>query len=171
MDAKLRTCLDITLGYERGVTIDAGGLTNDGISQKAFPDVDILALSLQEKEKLYVDHYYNKVGAAHMSVPMAILAFDSAVNCGVSRTVKWLQIITNMLTGAGLATDGQMGVKTLQAIEQADQKTLALLMCHQRQLHYCHLRKSQPQSFGGWINRMTDLMRIVGCGFNEGGCQ
>jgi len=163
MDAKLRTCLDFTISKEGGITTDSGGLTKRGISQKAYPHLDIANLTDTEIEKIYETDYYNKVGATQLHPALAVLVFDTAVNCGVARTVKWLQIIINMMTGAGLATDGIMGIKTLQAIEKADPKSMALLVFHQRLFHYYSLRKSQPEAFGGWVGRVADLLRVVGC--------
>jgi lysozyme family protein len=71
--------------------LDRGGLTKYGISSKYYPDLDIANLSLETAVSIYHKDYWLEVGCSHYPDPLAIVMFDTAVNCGVSSTARWLQ--------------------------------------------------------------------------------
>lgn len=72
---------------------DPGGLTNLGISQRAYPNLspsDIRNLTPSTVGPIYKGDYWLKAGCDSLPPGMALIVFDSAVNCGVDRAVTWL---------------------------------------------------------------------------------
>ena len=96
-------------GGGRRVT-DTGGLTRFGISQRAFPDVDIDALTLTQAQGLYLEHYWKPIRGNALPPALALCLFDAAVNMGVSVAVRLLQTVLRNVT-----VDGVMGPETVAA--------------------------------------------------------
>ena len=69
---------------------DPGGLTNYGISKRAYPNLDIRNLTVELAGTIYFNDYWTKAGCDALPPDMALIVFDSAVNCGVSRATAWL---------------------------------------------------------------------------------
>ena len=66
--------------------------TKYGISARAYPDQDIASLTLDQAKSLYRRDYWDRIGASSLPPPLALLAFDAAVNNGVSRARQWLAL-------------------------------------------------------------------------------
>lgn len=84
-----------TLAWEGGDKItkdphDPGGVTKYGISQRAHPEVNVEALTISQAMEIYKDQYWDKV-AEGKDDNLDCCAFDTAVNCGNSRVLKWLK--------------------------------------------------------------------------------
>ena len=88
---------------------DPGGRTKFGISQRSYPALDIAALTLDDARAIYHADFWAKVRGDDLPAPLAFLLFDGAVNCGVGRSVRWLQL------ALGVAQDGIIGPVTLAA--------------------------------------------------------
>jgi len=71
---------------------DPGGETKYGISKRAHPTVDIQALDRTQAEAIYKEKYWDAMGCGHLTDPLDIVVFDSAVNCGKVRTGTWLKV-------------------------------------------------------------------------------
>jgi lysozyme family protein len=67
---------------------DPGGLTKYGISQRAYPDLDIRNITLDEAKTLYWVDYWNRCDCDYLAFPTDILVFDTAVNMGVSKAIS-----------------------------------------------------------------------------------
>lgn len=69
---------------------DPGGLTNWGISQRAYPNLNIRTLTRAEAISIYHRDYWQRIPTA---LPEATrwFAFDAAVNHGVGRALGWLE--------------------------------------------------------------------------------
>lgn len=119
-------CFDIVIGTEGGFSADpadpgnwTGGRpghgvcrgTKFGISAAAYPDINIPTLTVAQARELYKRDYWGPVCADRLPPPLALLAFDAAVNNGVRSAAIWLQ------QAAGAAADGVIGPQTLAAIE------------------------------------------------------
>ena len=76
-------CLQFVLAHEGmgRVNRDSGGVTKWGISQKAYPELDIVSLTLEDATEIYFRDYFSP----NLSCPIDLLYFDSAVNCGKAR--------------------------------------------------------------------------------------
>lgn len=126
---------------EGGRTVDTGGLTRYGISQKAYPDLDIENLSMDEAARIYKRDYWDQYGLnkiARKNPKLAAAAFDTFVNHG---------------PGAGK--------KMLEASGGDVDKLLAA-----RQEEYDRLTTENPKKYGayseGWKNRLTHLSGSLG---------
>ena len=107
-------CFAIVVGTEGGYVNDPndpGGETKYGISKRAYPDVDIAALTVGDARVIYLRDYWNKVRGDDLPAELALLVFDAAVNSGVSRAVRWLQATVHVIE------DGVIGPKTIAAVE------------------------------------------------------
>jgi lysozyme family protein len=70
--------------------LDPGGETNYGISKKVYPNVDIRNLTPDLAGLIYHKDYWLASGCEDLTPGMALVVFDTAVNCGVTRAVGWL---------------------------------------------------------------------------------
>jgi len=179
-----------TMGHEGGYSNDPddlGGETCRGISRKFHPTwqgwrvVDGLrrgSLRLTDaiqKEldlstrQFYQKNYWNKFGGDQILFqPLAEELFDTSVNLGVGRAVKFLQIALNCLNRNqtlydDLKEDGLFGAKTLGALSLVDADDLKLIfkMLNVLQgIHYITIMQSDPtqEKFcRGWFKRVTIL--------------
>lgn len=124
--------------------VDPGGETKWGISKRAYPDVDIKSLTKLEAEQIYYKDYWLKIGADKMGKKLAIVCFDSAVNCGVGRTRSW--------------------VAELNAKEEMAEERKSRWMIQRRTQYYLDLVKKKPalnKYIKGWLNRVNDLSKYV----------
>lgn len=71
--------------------VDRGGATKYGISQKAYPKLDIANLTEAQAREIYKRDYWDKIGADALPENLRELAFDAAVNQGVGWTKKALK--------------------------------------------------------------------------------
>ena len=115
-DTVFNQCFAIVVGEEGGLTNDAadpGGLTNWGISQAAYPSVNIRALTKDGAEAIYLRDYWTPAGCDKLPGPLALMVFDAAVNNGLERAKDWLQM------AVGVKADGEIGPETLGALTKA----------------------------------------------------
>lgn len=95
-------------GAKVGVGVLKG--TKYGISAGAYPNEDIVNLTLGKAKLLYLHDYWNLAGCTAVPEAIRFDLFDTAVNSGVGRAARLLQ------RTVGTVEDGQIGPKTLQAI-------------------------------------------------------
>jgi len=142
VNAAFEAALQKTLKYEGGyVKDDAGkGESNFGINKSANPDVDVKNLTKEKARELYKKRYWDAIGGDALAAKdpaLATIAFDTAVNMGVS--------------------------KASQLIAQSKGDPSAML--NLRQQHYNNLVKDNPEKFApyakGWKDRVTDLATSV----------
>lgn len=80
------TAIAYVLRYEGSLSDDKrdpGGLTKFGISQRAYPDLDIAGLTLNEAKQIYLRDYWWPVRAHELPETLRLVVFDCAVNQGV----------------------------------------------------------------------------------------
>lgn len=68
---------------------DPGGETNFGISKRAYPHLDIAALTRKEAIQIYHEDYWLPISREVEHPHMQFIVFDAAVNHGVTRAVNW----------------------------------------------------------------------------------
>lgn len=68
---------------------DPGGETKYGISHRSYPQLDIKALTPEQAGALYESDYWRPAGCEDLAPDMALVVFDTAVNCGVQQAVLW----------------------------------------------------------------------------------
>jgi lysozyme family protein len=130
--------LNNTLSLEGGLNKNdkVGGLTKYGISQKAYPKLDIAKLTPANAKEIYKRDYWEKIGGDELAArdpKLAALVFDTAVQHGV-------QGAKDMLS--------QSGDDTAKLLEIRSDKLKSLV-------------ETQPEKYGsqakGWSNRIAKL--------------
>jgi lysozyme family protein len=97
---------------------DPGGMTNHGVTKAVWEkwvghEVDeavMRALTKDDVKPLYKAKYWDKINGDNLPAGVDYAVFDAAVNSGVSRAAKWLQLCV------GVEADGNIGPKTLAAV-------------------------------------------------------
>lgn len=153
--ADFKLVIEKTLKHEGGynhISGDAGGETNFGISQRAYPSENIKTLTKERACEIYKRDYWDKVhGDKIVNQAKADILFDTAVNMGVSRAVKIAQEISKSIP------DGIMGTGTLVAIAVMSERDFVNEYKLARIKFYCGLctkDKTQMKFLLGWINRV-----------------
>jgi len=93
---------------------DPGGVTKWGISQRAYPDENIRALTEARARVLCRRDYWDACRCDELPPHVAIALADSAFNQGPATAIKLLQ------AALALPVDGILGPKTLAAARQLD---------------------------------------------------
>jgi len=122
--------------------------TKYGISAMTYPGEDIENLTLGRAEELYLRDFWGPAGCDAVPEAVRFDLFDMAVNSGVSRAIKTLQL------AVGVDDDGRLGPITLQAIQSMP----ALRFVTRFNGHRLQFMSALPTwpSFGrGWANRIA----------------
>lgn len=139
---------------------DRGGATNYGITQRVYrewkgdPGADVKALTKSEASQIYFEHYWQPSKAALLPESIRDIHFDAAVNHGVGRANKLLQ------AAAGVDQDGVIGNKTLEAVNEMDDRLLKCRYVAARYAFYGQIisrDKSQLVFIAGWMRRMAEF--------------
>ena len=151
---------DELIGHEGGYVFDArdpGGETRYGISKRAYPQVDIKNLTLDQAREIYRRDYWQRAQCDKLPDGVAFDVFDAAVNSGVGQAVRWLQ------RAVGVADDGIVGPRTLAAVHALPPGTVQARMSGHRLAFMTQL--STWQTFGkGWARRVAINLQNVGAG-------
>ncbi len=127
--------------------------TKYGIAASAHPGLDIQALTIEQARAIYQTLYWDPSNADALPPRLALLVFDASVNCGLERSVRWLQ------SSVGCVPDGIMGAATLTAALQAT-TTDSSLVCANVLALRLQWMTSLPtwRVFGlGWARRICGL--------------
>ncbi len=73
---------------------DPGGTTKYGISQRAYPELNIKALTKKQAKEIYKRDYWLKAKCDELPFPIDMIVFDTAVNCGVRKAIQILELAT-----------------------------------------------------------------------------
>lgn len=150
------TAFEHIIGLEGGYVNDPkdpGGETKYGISKRAYPNVDIKALTLDGAKDLYRRDYWDAVKADQLPWPLSSYVFDAAVNQGVGVAIQTLQ------KALGVKIDGILGQQSLAAVRKADQRELSALYMAHRALRYTGTRNFDR--FGlGWMKRLFKITSL-----------
>ena len=85
--------LKFVLKWEGGYSNDPrdpGGETKYGISKRSYPKEDIKNMTLDRAKEIYYQNYWLKAGCDKLPFPFNIVVFDTAVNMGRSRAIKFI---------------------------------------------------------------------------------
>lgn len=134
---------------------DTGGATRWGISQRAYPDVDIEGLTHEHALRLYRADYWQRMRCYDMPRPIALAVFDTAVNLGQPQAARLLQRVV------GVVQDGVVGPRTIQAVRGVAPDALVARLLGARCRFYRNLADSRPgvylTSLDGWMNRVCTI--------------
>jgi lysozyme family protein len=131
---------------------DPGGLTKWGISQRAYPKLDIRKLTEEAAFEIYQDDYWNGMKCDLFTPAVALVLFDAAVNQGVTAAIRMAQAT------AGTMTDGVMGPKTAAAINAMSDLSFIRRFAKARIARYLALNNATEETYErGWMNRIIDI--------------
>lgn len=157
---------------------DPGGATRFGISFRFLEDLplaradvdqdgvvtwqDVRALDRDRAEALYREYFWNRLHLDDLPRGLALALYDTAVNLGRARAVRYLQ------QALGVACDGVMGPETMGALRKqlaaGQEPELINQVLFRREAHYLRLaeRKAWAARFvRGWLNRLKDLRQTI----------
>lgn len=121
--SNFQTAIQVVLAHEGGLVdnpSDPGGLTNFGISQRSYPNVDIRNLTADQASAIYLRDFWQPYGYdSIINDDCATKIFDTAVNIGNSRSFKFTQQALNTL-GNNIVVGSTFGVETITALNAAD---------------------------------------------------
>ncbi len=92
------------------------------------------------------------------------MIFDQGVNWGPYAAVKKVQQVLNKYFLKGLDEDGDMGPKTIAAINSVDVRKLIVYYVSDQQDQYVSIVKrdiSQLEYLAGWLNRTQSLLELI----------
>jgi len=151
---KLERCLEAVLAEEGGLSNirkDPGGLTKYGISQRAYPTLNIAALTVEQAKAIYQRDYWNPINGDNLPTGLDLTLFDSAINQG---PVTAIQLLQHALQ---IKADGRLGPITLAASFKAMPNLLDDFDA-ERALRYEFNRNEEV--FGrGWYRRLLRTNR------------
>lgn len=143
--------------------LDPGGKTAYGITQRVYdhyrrtanlPAADVFKIDKKEVDDIYYNQYWLAARCQDLPEPLDLVVFDTAVNMGVGRAIRFLQ------QSLGIETDGHFGPITMRSVLLNDAKDVAAKYVTIRKAFYVRiveLRPSQQVFAKGWNNRVTDL--------------
>ncbi|MDP3958951.1 MAG: holin-associated N-acetylmuramidase [Pseudorhodobacter sp.] len=152
----------VTLATLRGLGLD---LTGDGSVSVA----DVKALSRDQAEAIFVEHYFKRPGIAALPETLQASVFDMYVNAGANAVKVLQRLLTEM--GFACTADGVIGPQTTSAAQHAAAAApdhLADAYAIARRNYYYNLADARPASRkyarrrdggkGGWITRAEQFM-------------
>lgn len=134
---------------------DRGGKTKFGISQAAYPNLDIESLTLDDAKEIYENDYWCNMYARIESQAVASKVFDFAVNMGQKQAHVLLQRACGECDHA-VSVDGYFGEQTLAAVNAIPETNLLMAYRAAADTFYRHLAANKPSSLKfltGWIER------------------
>lgn len=151
-DVAINTTLKFEGGYVNDLR-DSGGETNFGISKKAYPNLDIKALSIDDAKKIYKRDYWDRCKCNFIPDALSIALFDFAVNSGCNRAIRYLQ------RALGITIDGKIGNQTIGACNSIPVKeTLEKFIIYR--LEYLMSLKAWKYYGNGWGARVKSIQSI-----------
>ena len=174
MKSTFETCLEFVLSREGGYSdchVDHGKATNKGITQAVYnswnalrglPLDSVRDITDADARDIYKERYWIPCRCDDLPGPLDMIVFDSAVQHGVNRAVKWLQycVMAN--------ADGVIGENTLYSlhgfvIARRLPEVVENYM-DARKMFYRNIIANNPtQKFfaKGWANRMSALQEAI----------
>lgn len=153
--------IKFTLSWEGGYVndpADPGGETKYGISKRSYPKVNIKELTREQAIEIYHRDFWFPAMCEALPGKLAIVHFDTAVNCGIGTAARKLQ------TTVAVTADGKIGMKTISAANNGDVEWKCKTYCTLRGEYYRSLIEKNPKLgkfLGGWMRRVSALEKLV----------
>ena len=176
--AEFEKCLKIIFQHE-GTSFsnhreDRGKATKFGITQATLSSYrgspvtseDVERLTIEEAQRIYRERYWDRLGLDQVAgFKKSLVIFDQGVNSGTMTSAKRTQSTLNFIDSEfKLTVDGNIGPKTIKAINEVDDLEFCLEFIF-RSMHYyidiCKANSSQIAFISGWMNRAQNLLRQV----------
>lgn len=126
---------------------DAGGATKYGISQAAYPHLDIRSLTLAAAKAIYRRDYWDRYRCGELPWPLALVFFDGVVQFSPARPIRWMQ------AAVGATVDGMMGPATVAAANACADLEAAARTIMTARGEYRTTRPNYPRFGKGWRAR------------------
>ncbi|MBV1787613.1 N-acetylmuramidase [Marinobacterium sp. D7] len=151
---------------------DRGGPTKFGITQstlsryygRAVTSAEVQALSVEVAREIYERNYYTAPSLNSLPDLIQPFLFDSAVNHGPRRAIRFLQSVCNQARYTPrLSEDGAVGPNTRRAANWAEREmgnVLLKALIEERRNFYrviVQARPSQSVFLKGWMNRVNEF--------------
>lgn len=152
-------------GGINNVASDRGGLTKFGISQRAYPSINIDELTLARSVRLYHRDYWRPMYCESMNTGSALMLLDGAVQHGVPGMTLLVQRYVDA------KPDGRFGPNTLQACQGILPSQLVIGLSLRRARKYariCANDSSQKPNLEGWYNRLEHITELAVAGVSHG---
>lgn len=158
---RFSTCLPRVLAHEGGYVdhkLDPGGATNLGVTLgtlsayrgKPCTKGDVKALTPATVAPIYEASYWRAACCDKLPAGVDYMIFDLAVNSGPSRARKFLQRV------AGVTVDGEVGPKTLAAVNALGGRAMIARLSEDREAFYRSLG-TFPTFGQGWLRRLKEV--------------
>lgn len=128
---------------------DSGQLTNFGISQAAYPNEDIRAMTSARAAEIYERDFWAKIHGDALPDPISFALLDYAVNSGVSAAIRGLQKVLEV------PVDGIFGPQTLTAVTRADPHQTVVALSSDR-LAFLMSLPTWTHFGAGWMKRIIE---------------
>ena len=151
--------IEKVLEHEGGIvddSKDAGGLTNMGISQRAYPDEDIRGLTVERAKELYKRDYWDRYRTGSLPDRLRHIFVDMCINMGGGRAIKILQEACNSKNATKIDVDGGIGPATIKAATNVEPFRLRAY----RVMFYAELVMKKPEQerfWVGWFRRSCEV--------------
>ena len=135
---------------------DTGGLTNMGISQRAYPDEDIRGLTVERAKELYKRDYWDRYRTGDLPDRLRHIYVDMCINMGGGRAIKILQEACNSKNATKIDVDGGIGPATIKAATNVEPFRLRAY----RVMFYAELVMKKPEQerfWVGWFRRSCEV--------------
>jgi lysozyme family protein len=157
MSDLFETALDFVLSAEGGFVddpADPGGLTKFGISQRAYPHLNIRELTIDTAKALYRKDYWDRCSCDKLPAGIAFVLFDAAVNQGASASIRMLQRSLNV------KEDGVVGPSTLAAAAAQTTSSIITELIARRSVAYA-LSPLVGRDGLGWFRRLAKAHQVA----------
>jgi len=166
METNFDKAFKVVIGIEGGYVnnqYDRGGETKYGISKRAYPNLDIKNLTLEDAKRVYYRDYWIASGIEYIDdYKIQLELFDTAVNMGTYKAKTILQEALNLLNRnernfKDLIVDGQIGRITISAYNKVNKEILLKVLNGLQFMNYVRIvenDKSQEIFMNGWMRRV-----------------
>ena len=149
---------------------DRGGATRFGVTQRVYDAFrrrrglsarSVQFITMDEVRDIYRRQYWDAVQGDTLPGPLDVVAFDTGVLMGVSRSIQLLQ------RSLGVGVDGNIGPETRAALARANASGVAAKMADLREARHRAIVEANPTQakfLRGWLNRLNDLRRLIPSG-------
>lgn len=163
MQSNFEKCLEMLLVHEGGYVnhpSDPGGETNLGVTKRTWEEW--VGHPVNEKEMrnltplmvapLYKRKYWDACRADELVSGVDYCVFDIAVNSGVGRAIKLLQLVV------GATPDGGYGSITAALVKEAEKDPERLIeLLSAKRLEFMQSLKAFPVFGKGWSRRVAEV--------------
>jgi lysozyme family protein len=151
---------------------DRGGPTKYGITQATLSKFlervatveDVKMLDVDTARDIYELRYYRMPRIDRLPGAIQAFTFDSAVNHGPRRAIKFVQEVCNDVGFGSLTSDGLMGPKTkamVDACYENMKEWMLVSLVEERQMFYINIvsrDETQKVFLNGWLNRARSFL-------------